>query len=194
MKSCVMLLLLFLMTAAVTAQSDVAKTEYYLIPQIALLNGDHFASGQVQLAGGIEKKGWAIGIGAAIDYYKVRTVPVFADLRTYFGKHRLLFSYLNLGGNIAWPLESQLSYHWQPGGSRPGSFSNGLYTDLGIGYAFRGKKNRGVVMSLGYSIKTISETYQEAVYRDFPPYITEFYDRKLTYKLNNIVLRCGFRF
>jgi len=194
MKICVILLLLLLMTTAITAQLDRAKTGYYLIPQIALLNGDNLVSAQVQLTGGIEKKGWGIGIGAAIDYYKVRTVPLFADLRTYFGKQRLLFSYLNLGGNIAWPLESQVSYQWQPGGYRQGSFSNGLYTDLGIGYAFHGKNNRGLVMSLGYSIKTISETYQEAVYRDFPPYIREFYDRKLTYQLNNVVLRCGFRF
>lgn len=193
MRNSVMMLLLILVTATVIAQSKPGKTDYYLIPQIALLNGDHFASGQVQLTGGIEKKGWGIGIGAAIDYYKVRTVPVFADLRTYFGKHRLLFSYLNLGSNIAWPLESQISYHWQPGGSRPGSFSNGLYSDLGIGYAFGGKKNRGAVMSLGYSMKTIAETYIETVYRDFPPYINEYYERKLDYTLNRIVLRFGFR-
>jgi hypothetical protein len=187
------LLMILLGITAVMAQPKTGKVDYYLIPQIALLNGDHSASGQVQFTGGIEKKGWGIGIGTAIDYYKVRTVPVFADLRACFGKNRSIFSYADLGCNMAWPLESQYTYRWPFQDSRQSRFSNGLYTDLGIGYSLFGKKNRGVVMSLGYSIKTNTETYYEAVYRDFPPYTFEYREKKFDYKLNRIVLRCGFR-
>lgn len=189
-----MILLFFILTNKIVAQSIPGKYTFYLIPQIALLNGDHSASGQVQLTGGIEKKGWSIGIGTAIDYYKVRTVPLFVDVRTGFGKNRLLFSYLNLGSNIAWPLESQYSYPVLYRDTRGSSFSNGVYTDLGIGYHWiNGKKNRGMVMSLGYSTKTISESYYEAIYRGFPLYIMEYHERKLGYTLNRIVIRCGIR-
>jgi len=193
MRSSLILLLLFPLANIATAQSKPEKTRYYLIPQIALLNGDHSAGGQVQLTGGIEKKSWGIGIGTAFDYYKIRTVPMFVDLRTYFGKSRSLFSYLNMGSNIVWPLESQYSNHWQAGVNRPGSFHNGLYTDLGIGYALHGKKNRGIIISLGYSMKTITETYTDAIYKDFPPYTTEYYERKLGYTLNRIALGFGIR-
>ncbi|MDP1763697.1 MAG: hypothetical protein Q8L07_07390 [Sediminibacterium sp.] len=194
MRSIVMIALFFILINKIAAQSKPGKYTFYLIPQIALLNGDHSASGQVQLTGGIEKKGWSIGIGTAIDYYKVRTVPLFVDVRTGFGKNRLLFSYLNLGSNIAWPLESQYSYPVLYRDTRGSSFSNGVYTDLGIGYhLINGKKNRGMVMSLGYSTKTISESYYEAIYRGFPPYIMEYHERKLGYTLNKIVIRCGIR-
>jgi len=193
MKIGAILFLIFFATTALKAQSKNGKAGYYLIPQIALLNGDNSASAQVQLTGGIEKKGWDIGIGAAVDYYKIRTVPVFADLRTYFGKNRSLFSYLNIGIDLAWPLESQYSDYWRVGDNRSGSFNNGLYTDLGIGYAFHGKKNRGVVISLGYSTKTITEKFIDVIYRDFPPYGADYYQRELDYTLNRVALRFGIR-
>lgn len=194
MRSIVMIALFFILTNKIAAQSKPDKHIFYLIPQIALLNGDHSAGGQIQLTGGIEKKRWGIGMGAAIDYYKVRTVPLFVDVRTGFGKNRLLFSYLNLGSNIAWPLESQYSYNLQYWNNQRSTFSNGVYTDLGIGYHWiNGKKNRRMLMSLGYSTKTVSESYYEAIYRNFPPYIAEYHERKLGYTLNRIVIRCGIR-
>lgn len=192
MKNSFLFLLSFFIVASVCAQVKPIKGSFYLLPQIALLNGDQSASGQVQVAGGIEKNGWGLGIGTGIDYYKVRTVPVFADLRKSFGKNSAVFSYLNIGSNLAWPLESQYStdYIWGLGGRRS-DLSNGLYTDLGIGYTIRGKKKEGIVLSLGYSMKTIRETRYGTIYRDFPPYIPETRETKLDYTFNRIAFRLG---
>lgn len=194
MRSILFIMFIFILANTIIAQtnSNPDKITYYLIPQIALLNGDNAVSGQIQLTGGIVKKKWAIGIGTAIDYYKVRTVPLFIDLRTRLGKKQLLFSYINLGSNIAWPLETQYSYSLQPWNNEKSSFSNGVYTDLGIGYHLVNKKNnRGAILSLGYSMKTVSESYLEIRYRDFPPYTTDTFQRKFDYTFNRIVIRLG---
>ncbi|MES2004966.1 MAG: hypothetical protein V4450_10625 [Bacteroidota bacterium] len=164
---------------------------HYVIPQAALLNGDHSVSGQVQLLGGIERNNWSYGIGAAIDYYKVRTVPLFADLRFSFGKKRSVFSYVNIGPNIAWALGSQYTYDRLGFYSANGSFSNGLYTDIGIGYTLKSRNQKSVLISLGYSSKTISETYNEAIFRDFPPFGVDYHERKLLYTFNRLALRIG---
>src|SRR6478752_7242725 len=177
MKTIFLITGLFLTTVCGLAQAN-KKTSFYLHPQAALLNGDHSVSGQVLVSGGIEKNAFSIGIGAAIDYYKIRTVPLFADLRAAFGKDRAIFSYLNLGSNIAWALESQSNTYWTMGRSNKSVFSNGVYTDIGIGYSFRKAKKNSVTMSIGYSMKTISESHLETVYKDFPPYIAESAERK----------------
>lgn len=192
MKNSFLFLLSFFITVSALAQIKPGKSSFYLLPQIALLNGDQSASGQVQVAGGIEKNGWGLGIGTGIDYYKVRTVPLFADLRKSFGKNSAVFSYLNIGSNLVWPLESQYStdYIWGLGGRRS-DFSNGLYTDLGIGYSIRGKKNKGIVLSLGYSAKKTTETRYGSIYLDFPPYTHENTETKFDYTFNRIAFRLG---
>lgn len=182
-----------MIVASVNAQSKPGTAKHYIFPQVALLNGDHSVSGQVQLTAGIQKKAWMFGFGTAIDYYKIRTVPVFVDLRYAFGKSSNYFSYVNLGTNIVWALESQYTAHYVIGIPSKDKFNNGLYTDIGIGYAFRGEKKTRLLISIGYSIKKISSNYQEAVYREFPPYIIEYRDRKLDYTLNRLVLRLGVR-
>jgi len=192
MKTIFLITGLFLTTVCGLAQAN-KKTSFYLHPQVALLNGDHSVSGQILVSGGIEKKAFSIGIGVAVDYYKIRSVPLFADLRTAFGKDRAFFSYLSIGSNIAWALESQYNTYWAMGGSNKSSFSNGIYTDIGIGYSFRKAKKNSVTMSVGYSMKTISESHFETMYRDFPPYTIESFERKMDYTFNRIALRLGIR-
>ncbi|GAC1444432.1 MAG: hypothetical protein NVSMB63_13810 [Sediminibacterium sp.] len=193
MRKNILLSIALLIAAGVAAQPQKVESGYYFLPQVSLLNGDHAVSSSIQVTGGIERKSWSFGLGAAIDYYRVRTTPVFADLRTYFGRNRSLFSYLNLGTDIAWPLSSQTRSVWIGTRSAESSFSNGLYTDIGFGYALRGKHKNGVVMSIGYSIKTTAETYPEVIYHPFPPYINEAGERKLDYTLNRLVLKLGLR-
>ncbi|MES2372713.1 MAG: hypothetical protein V4557_09045 [Bacteroidota bacterium] len=175
------------------AQSKVPITKHYLFPEVGLLNGDHSVSAQVKLTGGIQSKAWMFGLGTAIDYYKVRTVPVFADVRYAFGKKANYFSYANLGADLVWALETQYSQQYIMGVPDKNKFNNGIYADLGVGYAFRGEKKQELVISIGYSVKTLSSSYQQAVYKEFPPYGIEYRDRKLDYTLNRLVLRLGVR-
>lgn len=197
MKNLLVIVTLCFFIASANAQSKQASPGYYVFPQAGLLNGDHSVSGQAHLTGGIQKKAWMFGLGTAIDYYKIRTVPVFADVRYAFGKKNNYFSYANIGANFVWALESQYEMYYLPGpgqgSSAKSAFSNGIYTDIGIGYAFRGYQKGGCVISIGYSSKTLSSAYQEAVYTQFPPYTIEYHQRKRDYTFNRLVLRLGVR-
>jgi hypothetical protein len=193
MKNLLIIFTCCFLVESANAQLKVPFLKPYIFPEAGLLNGDHSASAQVQLTGGFQKNAWMFGLGAAVDYYKIRTVPVFADVRYAFGKKTNYFSYANLGANLVWALEKQYVQHYTTGGYTDNRFSNGIYADLGIGYAFKGDKKNGLIMSIGYSLKTLSSSYQEIVYREMPPYIIEYRDKKLDYTLNRLVLRVGVR-
>lgn len=163
-----------------------------MIPQAGLLNGDKSVSGQVMLVGGLEKNGWGFGLGSAVDYYKVRTVPVFVEVRKNLTKKQWpVFAYFDLGYNLEAALAMQ---YRQPGWGSKSRFRAGRYNEFGIGYALLNTKQKGFILGLGYSGKTITEIYDETLYRDFPPYANPtVVERKLGYAFNRIVCKLGFR-
>ena len=174
-----------------TAQKLNTKNSSYLILQIALLNGDNKAGGQLQVVGGYTVKKWGMGTGVALDYYKFRSIPVFADIRRNFGggTHRP-FVYTNFGYNIAWTLENQRYYQTEYQKS-----SNGWYADAGVGYELFNTRNKGFCFSAGFTAKTLSQTYKEYTYipwsQTSPPH-SEM--RKMDYMLRRLALRIGYEF
>ncbi len=170
------------------------RKQFYMIPQASVLNGNQAVSAQFQLTGGIQKNNWGLGIGTALDHYKVRTMPLFADIRRYFGTTGSLFTHASAGIDIPWPLESQYAYNFLVGGNSKSQFSSGFYSGAGIGYAFRGKNKDGLQLSIGYSMKSMTETRAETIYRDFPPYTAETAYRKMTYTFNRVALSIGYKF
>jgi hypothetical protein len=178
-----------LFSVAVSAQQ---KKQWYLLPQAGLLNGDGVVSGQAMLSGGITRKGWDIGLGVGVDYYEIRTVPLFADLRKNIGTLPL-FVYANIGYNFATPLESQYIHAGEGWNHSRSSFSNGWYAESGLGYDIPLKKNNRFLLAVGYSVKTAGEKYTETIPRDFPPYVGEVNERSYQYQFNRFVLKLGFR-
>lgn len=195
MRKKILIVLMLFCTADAFAQKAGGKSAFYMIPQAGLLNGDHFVSAQVMLVGGLEKNGWGLGLGSAIDYYKVRSIPVFLDIRREITKKQWpVFAYLNMGINMAAPLDFQYSRPVSGWGTGKSRFSNGLFTEFGLGYALWNKKRQGVVLGMGYSIKTITEAYNETIFQDFPPFTgSTTNERKFLYRLNRVVLKLGFR-
>ena len=60
--------------------------------QGGLLDGAAGPSWQLQTINGIYYKTWFAGIGVGLDYYTMRTIPLFLDLRKeYFANAGLLF-------------------------------------------------------------------------------------------------------
>lgn len=185
-----------LIVFTVQAQQIKSKGALSVSAETALLNGDNHVNGQVLLSAGYEFKGWYIGAGSGFDYYKYRTVPVFADVKKYFGKgNRQLFIYANAGTDIAWPTENQKNlrnnggwWGWSPS---PGVFKNGIYTDLGFGYTLFNSKHRGIFTTLGYSTKTITEIYDESVWNGTTSVMTK---RTMDYTMNRILFRIGYKF
>ncbi len=170
-----------------------SKKDFYLLPQAGLLAGNDYKSGQFLLSGMLEHKGWGIGIGTGIDLYKLRTVPFFAHLQKDITKGGALFGYLLLGGNIAWPTELQARGIESPFYNSKVSFHFGLYADLGIGYKLGVSKKHPVIISFGYSRKTVVKTYYDTIIRDFPPYNTEKSEHSYQYNLNRLALTIGIK-
>jgi hypothetical protein len=178
----------------VHAQHTKQKGGFSVSAQAALLNGDNHVNGQILLSAGYELHGWFIGAGSGFDYYKYRTVPAFVDIKKYFGKgNRQLFIYANGGTDIAWPTEKQENLHridWMAFHS-DNKFKNGLYTDFGFGYTLFNSQRRGFFTAIGYSAKTMSETYNELVWNGATSVIAK---RTLNYSMNRILLRVGYKF
>jgi hypothetical protein len=189
MRTCLSIFCLLVFFVSAEAQQ---KKQWYLLPQLGLLNGDGAVSGQVMLSGGIVRKGWDIGLGVGVDYYEIRSVPLVADIRKHIATLPL-FIYTNIGYNIAAPLTKQYIYSEDGWGHSRSSFSGGWYAEPGIGYDVLLKKDHRFVMSIGYSVKTMHEKYTETIARDFPPYFSEVNERSYDYRFNRFVFRLGFR-
>lgn len=194
MKAILPVFIFFLFFIQLSAQKKEQWKGYYLVPQLGLVNGDHAVSGQVLMIAGKMKKNLGVGIGAAIDYYKVRTVPVFFDLRKHFSvSGRSLVAYLNLGYDIASPLSSDYQREGNSWYNKDNDrFANGVYCDLGLGYLFSDKDQKPFIISIGYSMKSITEKYDEKIYNNFPPY-NQFIvaERKFRYLFSRLSIKIG---
>jgi hypothetical protein len=198
MKRYILSLLLVLATIASSAQQK--QKRFYLIPQAGVLSGDHIYSGQWQLVGGLQKKQWAFGLGCGMDYYKLRSIPVFTDTRYFFGKKNACFSYLNLGYNIASPMpwQKKMAYYYWPSTKGDSRFDNGMYTDIGLGYILNVTARKKVMLSVGYGFKTVTERYNTWMpWIDFRQVGNSIvmqkpdYDQSVDYWLNYFSLKLG---
>jgi hypothetical protein len=171
------------------------KQAFYLLPQVGLVNGDDHVSGSVLLSGGFANKNWQYGAGTGYDYYKFRSVPVYAEVKRLFGANsNKIFIYTNAGWNIAFPLESQ-RYHysnWWWETTSKSKFSNGIIAEGGAGVFLPNKKGKGFVLSLGYSTKTLKESWTEMIW-DPVASLQISTPRSNKYTLNRTVLKVGFR-
>ena len=120
--------------------------------QIGLLEGSTGTSFQFQTINGARYKNWFAGIGIGYDRYRVRSVPLFLDLRwTLFSRPNTPFVYGDVGYNFAWPEDRDTDNWWES------EFRGGVYYDAGIGYRLGIGKTQGIVFSGGFSMKRIRE-------------------------------------
>src|SRR5580698_558321 len=73
------------------------------INNIGLIIGQKDAAFDLQTVNGFRYKSMFGGVGVGLDYYGFRSVPLFADLRKYFGSNKnAFFIYEDCGVNFAW--------------------------------------------------------------------------------------------
>lgn len=182
-----------LSTNLMAQTGKVKKASSYLMPQIALLNGSSGAGAQIQLAGGLVKKDWLIGLGVGIDYYELTGVPVYSDIRYHFGKEKKAFAYVNLGYNFHWKESTEgRVYIMPPPNSR---VKGGLYSDFGIGYNIGVGKHQALALSMGYSVKQMSEEIEEMIWPGpFPqPVQVDPTIRRYDYAFKRISFKVAYR-
>jgi hypothetical protein len=112
------------------------------ILQAGLLDGDANTSFQMQTINGIRYKSWTTGIGVGLDYYRVRSIPLFIDLRkNILARKETPFLYGDIGMHFSW-VKNSPDYGWSKA-----TYNNGLFYEFGGGYRFSIQKERGIVLS-----------------------------------------------
>ena len=185
-------ILLFFVALTLLSFGQKNSFKFHSINSVSLLNGENEISAALQSVNGLQKGAWFGGIGLGLDYYIQRSVPLFADLRYEFGKGKnKFFGYADGGINFDWIKENNNSepiFIWE-GFANSAEYNDGSYVEGGLGYIVGMKKGNGLVLSLGYSYKSLERkvTYQD--WRTQQP-TTDIYK----YKLNRIAIKAGWRF
>lgn len=189
MKQLLYLVLVAFLSAPATAQKKQNPVSLYVMPQGSLLAGDHSASGAPLLTAGIQYRNWLFGAGGGVDYYKVRSVPIFAETRYAFGKKPAsFFAYAHGGYNIANAKQYQHSAY----NIVNSVYNNGWLAEGGVGYNFWNRQKRGLSLGIGYSVKTLQERYTDHNYID--NFLSIPSTHKLTYTFNRIVFTAAIKF
>lgn len=146
---------------------------------------------QLQTINGVKWKKWFGGLGAGIDWYTIRSVPIFASVnRDLFkkGKNTLLVTG-DVGINIPW----QQPYYLLGDFAYGNDYQPGLYWASGVGYKFGvGKADNALMMNFGYSYKQLKQEVTN-VYPCFsPPCIPSV--EKYDYQLKRLTIRLGWIF
>jgi hypothetical protein len=170
-------------------------TNFYSVNNIGLLEGQNGSAFQLQTINGIKYKSWFAGIGIGLDFYRIRSIPLFADVRKEFGKTaNKLFVFADAGINFGWRTDKETKQFYTND-----KLKNGFYAETGAGYKFRLSKANNMSFSLAYSYKTNTET---GIGNYFVPNPYNFPgtgalppdQEKISYHLNRIVIKVGFDF
>jgi hypothetical protein len=190
-KYILVLIVLAGMFTVAAAQGGSKKAVLQSISSIGILNGSRGSSLALQSIIGLGYRQSFLGVGAGLDYYRFRSIPVFVDLRHEFGKgERELFLYGDLGYNYDWvvknPADPWSTYSLQD------RFGGGLYYDVGAGCTFRFSRSEAFIISGGYSLKKLSSETGSGVC----PLIGPCYDgvQTLRYQFSRFVLKAGLKF
>ena len=154
------------------------KPSFHVIATAGLLAGSNGRELQVQAIPNLKYKDWSFGMGGGLDYYYLRSIPLFVDVRKHFTNYMPLFLYGDVGVNVPWvdiPKEQLL---WMDQ-----TFKPYLYYDLGVGWQVHLNKRNNINFSAGYTGKKLRERRK-----------SDFQDSKLTYDLRRISVKVGFQF
>lgn len=176
----------FLVLLVLHAAGQNQKIKFGAVNQVGLLSGDKGEAFMVQTINGIKKDKWFTGVGAGLDFYNERTVPLFIDIRRDLtAKKNTPFAYADAGLNFSW-LNAMQRAEKQIFKTSPA-----LYCDLGVGWKLSGKNNGGFLISAGYNFKQVKEKVRNVIWDPVSQTTIETSDR-YNYSYRRIVIKVGF--
>ena len=191
-RSFLIVIVLFLGSFSIAIAQEKEKKSscgcrFQSINQFGLIDGSTDTDFHLQTINGLRFGNWFTGIGVGIDYYYVRSVPIFLDLRNYWFKRRNSpFVYADIGVNLPWAKDYD-DFIFQDI-----NYKEGLYYDLGLGYKLGLKNTHALSLSAGFNFKRLSG---KRVYNFCPflPPCLETYE-EFDYKMNRISMKFGWEF
>jgi hypothetical protein len=159
------------------------------------VTGEYQTELQLQTINGIKINKWFGGIGTGIDWYYLRSIPVFVSANRDLlqkGKKTLL---LSADAGINFPWEEQYYYSFDYNGSN--KQYPGLYWAAGLGYRFGvGKADNALLLNFGYSYKQQKEkvsNISNIIVLCFNPPCTPNVE-SFDYRLKRLSVRIGWSF
>ena len=153
--------------------------------QGGLLEGAAGPSWSLQTINGVHYKSWFAGIGVGLDYYTMRTIPLFLDVRKeIFRKNRTPFLYADGGIQFDW-LKTKEKRGW--GSSE---YDRGFYYDVGAGYKLGFGKRDALLVSAGYTMKALREELVVNPQCNEPPCNPDYYN----YTFKRLSFKVGWQF
>lgn len=122
-----------------------------------LAAGELGSYGHVQTVNGLYKGPWFLGLGAALDYYRFRSIPLFLSVTRdlpAFTKGGGLFVHLDGGIDLPWYKRPFVPYE-----RFSSTFHSGSYWSAGLGYKWRlsDHTDKALLLSAGYNMKKLKE-------------------------------------
>lgn len=175
-------------TIAYSQKSEPAekKIKFTSVNQLGLLTGSSGSEATFQSINGVRKGKWFAGVGAAIDHYYFRSVPLFLDVqRGMLSKKNTPFVYVDAGINFPWLTTSQKNM------KGPTTYDEGGYYEGGIGWKLKGKNDRAFIFSAGYSFKQVKEVVTAGWWWGGPRPMEEPPTERYDNRLNRVVIKIG---
>ena len=151
------------------------------------VDGERGTSAQIEVVPSIMFKGFSMGIGTGVDYYFIRSVPVFMEVKKAFLPNRnSVFVYVDAGFDYPWPSDKNLTGQL--------NFTCGHRLAGGIGYQIVAFKKTFLQLSVGYSYKQLKQNVQGWM-TIYDPRVDWFdFTQHYNYKLNRLAFNIGLSF
>lgn len=182
---------LFLMCAlliSVVAEAQKDKIRFHSINTFAAVGGQSEVNTAFQTVNGIQFSNWFSGIGIGMDNYVYKTLPLFLDVRRYFGYGDRGFVYGDIGYDFPLKNKPGKEISWYD----TYDFSGGIYSDIGMGYHFPVYKKCSLVFSLGYSYKKLQTKVGKTTCPFAGPCFTDYSNYEFSY--GRMILKAGLIF
>ena len=189
MKKIILMLVLFVITKNEAPAQD-KKEKKIFASQIStgIVEGEQGTSFHIETLNGVRYKTWFGGIGAGLDYYYIRSVPVYLSATKYLSpRNHSFYIQGDVGLNFAWENDQMATWNEVSSEFKPGVYWNGS-----VGFATGLDKKNSFTFGLGYSHKSLKEVKEIAIMCFSPPCENSFETYK--YNLKRLTLRLGWQF
>lgn len=122
---------------------------------LGLSTGQLSGAGLIRTVNGVAWGPWFAGLGAGVDYYRYRSIPLFVSVTRdiKLGQHDGLYLYADGGRSVPW----EWSGSRIEDGYTVGNFRGGEYWAGGVGYLWKlgDRTNKALLLSAGYAEKKL---------------------------------------
>lgn len=163
--------------------------------QAGLLEGEQGSAFQFGFTGGLKFKTWTTSIGSGLDYYGIRSVPLYLNVqKKLYNRQQSPFAYISGGYHFPW-LANQHQVDWAPWWGGETKTSGGLYYGAGLGYQLPAFKNAALFFAAGFSYKQyVDEIATPTMCIGWRTGPCPESNEKFTYRLRRLSVTTGLRF